>query len=97
MSCTCPDPRSRAAPGAVDAVPQPPPDALVPPAEPEAPTAVAPPCPECEATDVSVEAVVGSEPVIRYYRCSACRHEWGVPEPVERIDDLAGDPDPLPS
>lgn len=56
-----------------------------------------PPCPECEATDVTLEAVVGADPVVRYYRCTGCRHEWGVAEPTERIDDTTGDPDPVPS
>ena len=56
-----------------------------------------PPCPECEATDVTLEAVVGADPVVRYYRCTSCRHEWGVAEPTERIDDTTGDPDPVAS
>jgi hypothetical protein len=46
---------------------------------------------------VTLEAVVGADPVIRYYRCVSCRHEWGVAEVTEGIDDETGDPDPVAS
>ena len=75
----------------------PPPDQPAATPMPDRPDESLPPCPECEATDVTLDAVVGTDPVIRYYRCNSCRHEWGVAEPTERIDDATGDPDPVPS
>ena len=38
-------------------------------------------CPECDGSEIVLEAAVGRDPLIRYYRCAACKHEWGVTLP----------------
>ena len=52
-------------------------------------------CPQCDGSEIVLEAAVGRDPLIRYYRCAACKHEWGVTvspvSPAEGAED--GDQD----
>jgi hypothetical protein len=46
-------------------------------------------CPECEGSEIVLEAEVGTDPLVRYYRCAGCGHEWGVTLPAGSADDPA--------
>ena len=42
-------------------------------------------CPECDGSEIVLEAAVGRDPLVRYYRCAACGHEWGVTLPLASV------------